>query len=93
MKKVLYTLIFCAGPLFAQGIENGEISGNFQSNSQIYYEDADLGISSENLPDERFLTNSFANIIYATRNFSTGMRYEANQNSLLGFDKRYNGEG
>jgi hypothetical protein len=93
MKKTLYGLLFCSGSIFAQGIQNGQLSGNFQSNSQIYFEDTDLGISSENLPSERFLTNSFANIIYSTSNFSAGMRYEANQNSLLGFDKRYNGEG
>ena len=93
MKKVLYGLLFCAGSIFAQGIQNGHLSGNFQSNSQIYYEDADLGITSENLPSERFLTNSFANFIYTNNNFSAGMRYEAYQNVLLGFDKRYNGEG
>ena len=93
MKKVLYGLLFCSGPLFCQGIQNGHLSGNFQSNSQLYYEDADLGITSENLPSEKFLINSFANLLYTTSNFSAGMRYEANHNVLLGFDKRYNGEG
>ena len=93
MKKVLYGLLFCSGPLFCQGIQNGHFSGNFQSNSQLYYEDADLGITSENLPSEKFLINSFANLLYTTSNFSAGMRYEANHNVLLGFDKRYNGEG
>ena len=93
MKKVLYGLLFCSGPLFCQGIQNGHLSGNFQSNSQLYYEDADLGITSENLPSEKFLINSFANLLYTTSNFSAGIRYEANHNVLLGFDKRYNGEG
>ena len=93
MKKVLYGLLFCSGPLFSQGIQNGHLSGNFQSNSQLYYEDAYLGITSENLPSEKFLINSFANLLYTTSNFSAGMRYEANHNVLLGFDKRYNGEG
>ena len=93
MKKVLYGLLFCSGPLFCQGIQNGHLSGNFQSNSQLYYEDADLGITSENLPSEKFLINSFANLLFTTSNFSAGMRYEANHNVLLGFDKRYNGEG
>ena len=93
MKKVLYGLLFCSGSLFCQGIQNGHLSGNFQSNSQLYYEDADLGITSENLPSEKFLINSFANLLYTTSNFSAGMRYEANHNVLLGFDKRYNGEG
>lgn len=93
MKKVLYGLIFYSGPLFCQGIQNGNLSGNFQSNSQLYYEDENLGITSENLPNEKFLINSFANLLYTSGNFSAGMRYEANQNVLLGFDKRYNGEG
>ncbi|GIR11833.1 MAG: hypothetical protein CM15mP23_04080 [Cryomorphaceae bacterium] len=93
MKKVLYGLLFCSGPLFCQGIQNGHLSGNFQSNSQLYYEDEDLGITSENLPSEKFLINSFANLLYTTSNFSAGIRYEANHNVLLGFDKRYNGEG
>ena len=93
MKKVLYGLLFCSGHLFCQGIQNGHLSGNFQSNSQLYFEDADLGITSENLPTEKFLINSFANLLYTTSNFSAGMRYEANHNVLLGFDKRYNGEG
>ena len=93
MKKVLYGLLLSSGPLFSQGIQNGHLSGNFQSNSQLYYEDANLGITSENLPSEKFLINSFANLLYTTSNFSAGMRYEANHNVLLGFDKRYNGEG
>ena len=61
MKKVLYGLLY-TGPLFCQGIQNGHLSGNFQSNSQLYYEDVDLGITSENLPSEKFLINSFANL-------------------------------
>ena len=93
MKKVLYGLLFCSGPLFCQGIQNGHLSGNFQSNSQLYYEDVELGITSDNIPSEKFLINSFANLLYTTSNFSAGMRYEANHNVLLGFDKRYNGEG
>ena len=93
MKKVLYGLLFCSELLFSQGVQNGHLSGNFQSNSQLYYEDENLGITSENLPSEKFLINSFANLLYTTSNFSAGMRYEANHNVLLGFDKRYNGEG
>ena len=94
MNKLFYiSFLFCINSLSAQNIKNGTLSGNFQSHSQIYYEDEDLGINKESLPEERFLTNSFANINYSTKNFSTGVRYEANQNSLLGYDKRYNGEG
>ena len=93
MKKVLYGLLLCSGYVLSQNIQNGHLSGNFQSNSQLYYEDENLGITSENLPNEKFLINSFANLLYSTSHFSAGMRYEANHNVLLGFDKRYNGEG
>lgn len=93
MKKILYGLLLCTGYVLSQNIQNGHLSGNFQSNSQLYYEDENLGITSENLPNEKFLINSFANLLYSTSNFSAGMRYESNHNVLLGFDKRYNGEG
>ena len=92
-EKLLCAPLFCIGSLFAQGTETGKISGNFQSNAQIYYEDSNLGIGPENLPEEKFLSNSFVNLQYTSNIFSAGMRYEANQNSLLGYDKRYNGEG
>ena len=91
MKKIFYGLLLYSGYVFSQNIQNGHLSGNFQSNSQLYYEDENLGITSENLPNEKFLINSFANLLYSTNNFSAGMRYEANHNVLLGFDKRYNG--
>jgi len=93
MKKILLSLLFCTGANYAQNIQNGSLHGNFQSNSQVYYEDANMGITADDLPDESFLTNSFANLIYTADNFSAGIRYEAYQNALLGFDKRYNGEG
>jgi len=93
MKKILLSLLFCTGATYAQSIQNGSLHGNFQSNSQVYYEDANMGIAADDLPDESFLTNSFANLIYTADNFSAGIRYEAYQNALLGFDKRYNGEG
>lgn len=93
MKKALYGLLLCSGAIFAQGTQNGQLSGNFQSNSQVYFEDADLGITQESLPNEQFLTNSFLNLNYNSSNFSAGIRYEANQNVLLGLDQRYNGEG
>ena len=93
MKKILLSLLLCTGATYAQSIQNGSLHGNFQSNSQVYYEDANMGITADDLPDESFLTNSFANLIYTADNFSAGIRYEAYQNALLGFDKRYNGEG
>jgi hypothetical protein len=92
MKKVLICLFLCSGLLSAQNTQNGQFSGNFQSNSQIYFEDAELGITEESLPNEEFLTNSFLNLSYNSSNFSAGIRYEANQNVLLGMDSRYNGE-
>ena len=97
MKNLLYGLLLCSGSLLAQGIQNGQLSGNFQSDFQIYVEDDALDFNLQNpssgFPSERFLANGFANITYTKDNFSTGIRYESYQNALLGYPSGYKGEG
>ena len=94
MKYLLSILILCSSFAYAQ---NGQLSGNFQSDFQLYLEDEDLDFNLENpssgFPSERFLSNGFANIMYTNANFSTGIRYEAYQNALLGYPSGYKGEG
>ena len=94
MKKLLSLLLFCSTALFAQ---NGHLSGNFQSDFQLYLEDEALDFNLENpssgFPNERFLSNGFANIMYSRSNFTAGIRYEAYQNALLGYPAGYKGEG
>ena len=94
MNKIFSFLILCSSFVYAQ---NGNLSGNFQSDFQLYLEDEALGFNLENpgsgFPNERFLSNGFANIMYNSTNFSAGMRYESYQNGLLGYPSGYQGEG
>ena len=94
MKYLVNLLLLCTGTLFAQ---SGQLSGNFQNDFQLYIEDDALNFNLENpssgFPSERFLSNGFANIMYTRNNFSTGIRYEAYQNALLGYPAGYKGEG
>ena len=97
MKHPLLVLfILLAENLYAQGIQNGQLSGNFQSDFQLYVEDDaldfNLNNASSGFPNERGLSNGFANILYRTDNFSAGIRYEAYQNALLGYPSGYQGE-
>jgi len=84
--------IFFSSPLvLAQDFLNtGQITGNFQTDFQLYNEDSLIG--APKVP-EKLLLNAFANINYTNKNFSAGLRYEAYQNALQGFDQRYNGQG
>jgi len=94
MKNLLSILLLCTGTILAQ---SGQLSGNFQSDFQLYLEDEALDFNLENpssgYPSERFLSNGFANIMYTKSNFSAGVRYESYQNALLGYPSGYKGEG
>jgi hypothetical protein len=97
MKNTLLVFLFFLGEnIYAQGIQNGQLSGNFQSDFQLYVEDDALNFNLDNpssgFPNERGLSNGFANILYRTDNFSAGIRYEAYQNALLGYPSGYQGE-
>jgi hypothetical protein len=75
---------------FCQGLNAGEIHGNFQLDAQYYNPDSAIGA----LPvPEKFLMNSFTNLIYTNGNFSAGVRFESYLNTMLGFDPRYIGNG
>lgn len=67
-----------------------EFHGNFLINSQVYNEDTLIG--APNVP-ERFRMNALSNLLITKGNFSAGLRYEAYQKPLLGFDMRYEGQG
>lgn len=84
-------ILFIFSELHSQDFLSGsQISGNFQSDFQIYNEDTLIG--APEVP-EKFLINAFANVNYTYKNVSAGVRYEAYQNALQGFDPRYNGSG
>jgi hypothetical protein len=87
MKK--FTILFLS--LLGSGIisvyaqnenNNGQVSGNFQSDVQYYIEDQSIGANAVN---EKVLANSWANFSYSMGNFTAGIRYEGYMNSLLGY--------
>lgn len=89
-KLCILIVIPCA--LNAQSISEqaNSIHGNFQIDAQYY--NADSLIGAPNVP-EKVLSNAFGNINYTKGKFSAGMRYEAYNNVMQGFDQRYKGQG
>lgn len=72
---------------------NGEInsiSGNFQIDAQYYNYDSLIG--APKVP-EKMLSNAFGIINYQRGKFSAGVRYEAYNSVMQGFDARYKGQG
>jgi hypothetical protein len=68
----------------------GSIHGYYQIDAQYYNPDSLIG--APNVP-EKMLSNAFANINYQKGKFSAGVRYEAYNNVMQGFDARYKGQG
>lgn len=91
--SILVVFLFLIGiieTLKGQGLNAGEIHGNFQMDAQYYNPDSAIGA----LPvPEKFLMNSFTNLIYTNGDFSAGVRFESYLNTMLGFDPRYVGNG
>src|SRR6185369_16562760 len=70
--------------------ELNSIHGNFQIDAQYYLPDSLIG--APHVPS-KMLSNAFGNINYQRGKFSAGMRYEAYNNVMQGFDPRYKGQG
>jgi hypothetical protein len=81
-------LLFSASSAFSQDL--GRITGSFQTDAQIYF--ADSVINAPEV-DEKFLSNSYVQLIYQRGNISAGLRFEAYLNPLLGFEPRQDYEG
>ena len=84
----------CSQFLFLKAQENnklpGEIHGNFEMTTQFYSVDTIIGAP---IVPEKVLMNGFLNLIYTKDKFTAGLRYEAYQNVLQGFDPGYAGSG
>lgn len=87
---VLSTTITVSAQNIGDILSRGEVHGDFQTDLQYYQEDSLIG--AYKVP-EQMLLNGFANFNYTNGNFSAGFRYESYLNPLLGFDKRYQGNG
>lgn len=70
--------------------ELNSVHGNFQLDAQYY--EADSLIGAPNVP-EKILSNAFGNIMYSKGKFSAGLRYEAYNNVMQGFNPAYKGQG
>jgi hypothetical protein len=70
--------------------EVSSVHGNFQVDAQYYNYDSLIG--APKVP-EKMLSNVFSNLNYTKGKFSAGMRYEAYNNVMQGFDTRYKGQG
>ncbi len=66
----------------------GVLSGNFQLDG-AYYTDS---LSKQKKP-QIYGANAYANFNYTYGKFSAGMRFEMYQPSLMGYDKKYDGQG
>jgi len=78
--------------LFAQNNSNesGAVHGYFQIDAQYYRPDSLIGAP---VVPEKVLSNAFGNITYTKGKLSAGLRYEAYNNVMQGFDQRYKGQG
>ncbi len=90
MKRFVGILAFVFLFLLSYGQDQLQISGNFEINSQTYKPDSII-----NAPNvaEKLLSNIYGQIYISYKHFRAGLRYEAYQNALLGYDRRYNGKG
>jgi hypothetical protein len=84
--------MFALGSAHAQSEnkDEGSVHGNFQLDAQYY--NADSLIGAPKVP-EKMLSNAFGIINYTKGKFSAGIRYEAYNNVMQGFDSRYKGQG
>ena len=94
MRRILLLLAFvsCAAISFAQ-VENAQVNGSFQIDGQYYRVDEAIGITSETIKGQKVGLNGFGKINYSLGNFTAGIRYEAFQTPLSGFDTRLQGFG
>ncbi len=93
----LWILMFCLSFLispnetYAQDfIENSTVQGNIYSEINYYLSDTLIG--ADEVP-EYFRANIYGNVFYRYKGFNAGIRYEAYQPPLLGFDNKYEGQG
>lgn len=95
MRKLLTAgLLACTTVVFAQTQPNfGELHGNFQFDGYAYFRDEGLDPTGEDYPDEQFLGQGFANLIYTRGSITAGLRYENYQNPILGYPPGFVGEG
>lgn len=92
-KTILFATILAgltAATATAQGIMGGHVTGNVQIDGQMSHRDSIIGATD--VP-QKLLLNARADILYTNGDFTAGLRFEAYQDPLLGFDAEYKGQG
>jgi len=87
---VFALLILNVSTTIAQNFDKGMLSGDIQFDFQYYRVDSSINFIP---PPEKYGVNSWTNLVYRRNNLTLGVRYEAFQNSLIGYNKRLNGQG
>src|SRR5580698_10508423 len=94
MKKILllfFTFHFSLFTLKAQLLNGeGQIHGSIEIDAQYYRPDSLIGAPA--VP-EKMLMNTYDQLDYTNGKISAGVRYEAYDDALQGYDPRYNGSG
>lgn len=68
----------------------GSVTGNFKLDAQTYAPDTVIGADTV---AEKMLSNAYMNINYSYDKFTAGVRFEGYLNTMLGYDKPYDGFG
>ncbi len=91
MKKIIFLIVLTAIfiNLKAQD-QKSKVSGNFEITAQTYQTDSAINAIA---PDDLARFHVYSNILYNRGKFYAGIRYEAYQRTMLGFDSRYDGHG
>lgn len=88
---IISLFLFSGLGLFAQNdTKGGSVTGNFKLDAQSYIPDAKIGADTVS---EKMLSNSYMNVIYNYGKFTAGVRFEGYFNTMLGYDKDYDGFG
>lgn len=88
---IVFLLVFFFNNAPAQDfIDKATVQGNIYAESNYYFNDTIIG--AEHVP-EYIRSNIYGNLFYRYKGINAGIRYEAYQPPLLGFDPKYEGHG
>jgi len=86
----LLIVLVVSGIAKAQSLAGGQLHGSYEIDAQTYKPDSIIG--APKVP-EKMDMNTYAQMDYTNGKISAGLRYEAYDNAIQGYDPRYNGSG